>query len=312
MTKPLVSIVIPVFNKEEWIIQTLMSVYSQTYPNWECLIVDDGSTDASLLAISEFTKKHPGNWKIISQVNSGQSPARNLGIDSSAGVFIAFLDADDLWLPNKLELQVKFLLSNPDVGLVLTPYIIFREGQKSNFRLVGSTDSRKMIDNWLSMTGFGGLIESTGLVRKETIERFERFSSTLSMTAGLDLALRMASEIRVKILRDPLVFYRLSIGQFHKQEAVLIRDLKAMTVKFAKNDSDLDRLQRLHASYLYWSNCRIRGTRYFVLTSLKNIFFFRWRHIPMLYCLVSRNTIALLRGFFQRKLTRDFLDKFSL
>ena len=214
MAKPLVSIVIPVYNKDEWISQTLMSVYTQTYSNWECLIVDDGSTDGSLLVISEFIRKHPGNWKIISQVNSGQSPARNLGIERAAGVFIAFLDADDLWLPRKLELQVEFLLGNPNVGLVLTPYIIFREGQKSNFRLVRCTDSRKMIDNWLSMTGFGGLIESTGVVRKETIERLERFSESLSMTAGLDLTLKIASEVRVEILKDPLVLYRLSTGQF--------------------------------------------------------------------------------------------------
>ena len=303
---------IPVFNKEEWIVQTLMSVYTQTYANWECLIVDDGSTDGSLLAISEFTKRHPGNWKIISKVNSGQSPARNFGINSAVGEFIAFLDADDLWLPNKLELQVKWLLNNPDVGLVLTPYIIFREGQKRNFRLVRSTDSRKMIDNWLSMTGFGGLIESTGVVRKETVERFGRFSISLSMTAGLDLALKIASEVRVEILKDPLVFYRLSTGQFHKQEDVLMRDLEVMTIKFAKNDNDLDRLHRLHASYLYWSNCRMRGARYFALASLKNVLLVRRQHIPMLYCLVTRNVIALVCGFLQRKLIREFFNRISL
>lgn len=310
MHNPLVSIVIPVFNKEEWISQTLMSVYTQTYSNWECLIIDDGSTDESLLAISEFTSKHPGNWKIIRQVNSGQSPARNLGIDNSSGMFIAFLDADDLWMPNKLELQVKFLLSNPDVGLVLTSYIIFRQGQKSNFRCVQSTDSRRLIDNWLSMTGFGGLIESTGIVRKKTIDEFGRFSETYSMTAGLDLALKIAFKSRVAVLKDPLVLYRLSAGQFHKQEDVLIKDLKVMTIKYAKGKSDLDRLQRLHASYLYWSHCRSRGVRYFVLVSLNNVFLFHWRHFPMLYCLLSRNAIALVRGFTKQKMIRQSLYGF--
>ena len=311
MAKPLVSIVIPVFNKEEWICQTLMSVYTQTYPNWECLIVDDGSTDGSLLAISEFTRKHPGNWKIISGINSGQSPARNFGLARAAGVFIAFLDADDLWLPNKLALQVEFLLNNPDVGLVLTPYIIFREGQKSNFRLVQSNDSRKMVDNWLSMTGFGGLIESTGVARKETIERFERFSNSLSMAAGLDLTLRIASEVRVEILREPSVLYRLSTGQFHKQEDVLISDLDVITKKFSKNDNDLARLQRLHTSYFYWSNCRMRGARYFALASLKNIVLLRWRNIPMLYFLLTRNALAFARGLLKVKLIRRFLNEIS-
>lgn len=311
MPKPLVSIVIPVFNKEEWISQTLMSVHNQTYPNWECLIVDDGSTDGSLVAISEFTRNHPGNWKIISGVNSGQSPARNFGIERAAGEFVAFLDADDLWLPNKLELQMEFLLINPDVGLVLTPYIIFREGQKSNFRLVRGTDSRRMVDNWLSMTGFGGLIESTGVARIETIERFERFSSSLSMAAGLDLTLRIASEVRVEILKEPLVLYRLSTGQFHKQEDVLISDLEVITLKFSKSENDLARLRRLHTSYLYWSNCRMRGAGYFALASLKNLLLLRWRNIPMLYFLLTRNAIALARGFSKVKLIRKFLYRIS-
>ena len=132
------------------------------------------------------------------------------------------------------------------------------------------------------------------------------------MTAGLDLALRIASEVKVEVLRDPLVLYRLSTGQFHKQEDVLIRDLDVMTIKFAKSDADLARLQQSHVSYLYWSNCRNRGNRYFALASLKNLLLFRWQHIPMLYCLVTRNAVALVRGFFQRKLIREFLSRFPL
>ena len=310
MAEFLVSIVIPVFNKEKWISQTLMSVYNQTYPNWECLIIDDGSTDKSLVAISEFTGKHQGNWKIISRVNSGQSPARNLGIEKASGEFIAFLDADDLWLPNKLELQVNFLLSNPNVGLVLTPYIIFREGQKSNFRLVQSVDSKKMIGNWLSMTGFGGLIESTGVVRKEIIERYEGFTNSLSMAAGLDLSLRIASQERVEILKDPLVFYRLSTGQFHKQEDILVSDLATITMKFSKSNVDLVRLQSWQTSYLYWSNCRTLGFRYFVLSSVKNLLLFRWQNIAMLYFLLSRNLIAVSRGFLRQRKIQGFLDTF--
>ena len=312
MADSLVSVVIPVFNKEKWISQTLMSVYNQTYPNWECLIIDDGSTDESLVTISEFTEKHQGNWKIISGVNSGQASARNLGIEKASGEFIAFLDADDLWLPNKLELQVKFLLSNPNVGLVLTSYIIFREGQKSNFRLVQSVGSKKMMGNWLSMTGFGGLIESTGVVRKEIIERYERFTNSFSMAAGLDLFLRIASQERVEILRDPLVFYRLSTGQFHKQEDVLISDLAAITMKFSKSNEDLVRLQRWQTSYLYWSNCRIHGIRYFVLISVKNLLLLRWRNIAMLYFLLSRNLVAVSRGFLRQRTTRESLDTFRL
>ena len=312
MRDPLVSIVVPLYNKEEWISRTLSTVYNQTYSNWECLIINDGSIDRSLEIVNEFIKDHPGNWRIISQANLGQTHARNLGIDEASGEFIAFLDADDLWLPRKIELHMEAHLLNPDLGLSLTSYVIFTEGQKKYFRLVSSGNSKKMINNWFNMTGFGGLIESTGFLKKEILEKFGKYSESFSMTAGLDLSLKIISELQVVILKEPLVLYRLSPGQFHKNEDVLVRDLVLMNEKHARITGNLEHLQRLHASYLYWSNCRIRGTRYFVVTSLKNILLFRWRHIPMLYCLLSRNAIALVRGFLQRKLIREFLDKFSL
>jgi len=312
MRDPLVSIVVPLYNKEEWISRTLSTVYNQTYSNWECLIINDGSIDRSLEIVNEFIKEHPGNWRIISQANLGQTHARNLGIDEASGEFIAFLDADDLWLPRKIELHMEAHLLNPDLGLSLTSYVIFTEGQKKYFRLVSSGNSKKMINNWFNMTGFGGLIESTGFLKKEILEKFGKYSESFSMTAGLDLSLKIISELQVVILKEPLVLYRLSPGQFHKNEDVLVRDLVLMNEKHARITGNLEHLQRLHASYLYWSNCRIRGTRYFVVTSLKNILLFRWRHIPMLYCLLSRNAIALVRGFLQRKLIREFLDKFSL
>jgi len=312
MRDPLVSIVVPLYNKEEWISRTLLTVYNQTYSNWECLIINDGSMDRSLEIVNEFIMGHPGNWRIISQANLGQTHARNLGIDEASGEFIAFLDADDLWLPRKIELHMEAHLLNPDLGLSLTSYVIFKENQKKYFRLVSSGNSKKMINDWFNMTGFGGLIESTGFLKKEILEKFGKYSESFSMTAGLDLSLKIISELQVVILKEPLVLYRLSPGQFHKNEDVLVRDLVLMNEKHARRTGNLEHLQRLHASYLYWSNCRIRGTRYFVLTLLKNIFLFRWRHIPMLYCLLSRNVIALVRGFLQRKLIREFLDKFSL
>ena len=107
--------------------------------------------------IKNFIKSHPGNWRIISQNNSGQIQARNLGIENASGDFMAFLDADDLWMPEKLELQVKTHFLNPTVGLSLTSYAIFKKDQKNGFRIVSCRNSKKMIFRWLTMTGFGGL-----------------------------------------------------------------------------------------------------------------------------------------------------------
>ena len=115
MDKPLVSIIIPLFNKLDWIPQTINSVVNQTYKNWECIIIDDGSTDGSFELVTSLTEKYSGNWRIIRQSNSGQSVARNRGIEISSGNYVALLDADDIWFADKLSRQVEFLNANKEV-----------------------------------------------------------------------------------------------------------------------------------------------------------------------------------------------------
>lgn len=308
LSSPLVSVVIPLFNKEQWISCTLSSVYAQTYVNWECLIINDGSTDRSLESVNRFIQSHPGNWKVINQVNSGQTKSRNLGIEKASGEFIAFLDADDLWLPEKLEMQVKLHLSDPDIGLSLTSYAIFHKNQVRGFRVVNYSNPYMMIDRWFRLTGFGGLVESTGFIRRETLETFGRYSETFSMTSGLDLCLKIASTLKIEVLPKPLVLYRLSPGQFHKQEDVLIRDLEIMTLKHTNNIKERKQLRQFHLNYFFWSNCRGRGPQFFVISVIKSLLFFRWASLPMLYFLLSRNLLALARGFIKRKLIRRSLD----
>lgn len=310
LSNPLVSVVIPLFNKEQWICHTLLSVYTQTYVNWECLIINDGSTDRSLETVTRFVENHLGNWKIVSQVNSGQIEARNLGIEKASGDFIAFLDADDLWLPEKLETQVKLHLSDPNIGLSLTSYTIFHKNQVSGFRVVKCSDSNKMIDRWFRLTGFGGLIESTGFISRKTLEEFGRYSETFSMTAGLDLCLKIALKRRIEVIPEPLVLYRLSPGQFHKQEDILIRDLEIMTLKHTSNIRERSRLRQLHLNYFFWSNCRGQGPLFFILSVFKSILLFRWSKLPMLYFLLSRNSLALVRGFIKRRRIREVLENF--
>lgn len=308
MSNPLVSVVIPLYNKEQWIVQTLLSVYSQSYRNWECYIIDDGSTDRSLELVQEFTASHPGNWKVVSQINSGQISARNLGIELSSGNFVAFLDADDLWLPRKIEVQVAAHLADPLIALSLTPYIIFKERQRRFFRVVSCSNSKRLIDDWLSMAGFGGLIESTGFMRRDALDALGRYSATYSMTSGLDLSLKAAASFKVVVLKNPLVLYRLSLGQFHKQEDVLIRDLEIMTIKYSSSPEMLAHLRKLHSSYLYWSKCRSQGARYFAVAAAKAILLLRFRELPMLYFLLSRNLLATFRGFTKQKMIRQSLD----
>lgn len=111
MSEELVSIVVPVYNSEKFIKETINTVKEQTYTNWELLLVNDCSTDNSKNIIQEY--KEDERIKLIDlKENSGAAVARNEGIKQAEGKYVAFLDADDFWLPNKLEKQIKFMQDN--------------------------------------------------------------------------------------------------------------------------------------------------------------------------------------------------------
>ena len=107
---PKVSVIIPTYNREEFITETIKSVLNQTYKDFEIIVVDDGSTDNTKQKLEPFKSK----IKLIEQKNSERAVARNNGVKSSSGEYIAFLDSDDLWIKNKLENQVNFLDEKKD------------------------------------------------------------------------------------------------------------------------------------------------------------------------------------------------------
>ena len=116
---PIVSVVIPFFNGEEFLVEAVDSVFAQTLGEWELLLVDDGSTDRSPEMARAYQADHPDRIRYVQHPqgeNRGASASRNLGSHESRGEFVAFLDADDVWLPHKLEQQVAALRRHPDAG----------------------------------------------------------------------------------------------------------------------------------------------------------------------------------------------------
>ena len=123
-SKPLVSVVIPFLNAERFILEAIESVFKQTYRNWELLVVDDGSTDESTAIALCYAKQHPEQVRYLeheAHQNRGASASRNLGSSLAKGEYVAFLDADDVWLPHKLERQVAILESQPETAMVYGP-----------------------------------------------------------------------------------------------------------------------------------------------------------------------------------------------
>ncbi|OWP85199.1 hypothetical protein BWK59_01260 [Flavobacterium davisii] len=118
----IVSVIMPVYNAEDSVLESIKSVLLQTYVNWELIIVDDGSLDNSYNKIKKFINEIDLEYRkkihLFNQINSGPSVARNFGVYKSIGEFIAFIDSDDIWIPNKLYMQVDIANNNPDIGLI--------------------------------------------------------------------------------------------------------------------------------------------------------------------------------------------------
>ena len=126
MYEPLVSIIMPLYNCEVYIQESIESVRQQTYKNWELIIVDDASTDRSVNIVNQIMKKEPRICLTSLNVNSGVSNARNIAIKKSKGKFIAFLDSDDLWLPTKLVKQIE-AMEMENILLSYGSYILIDE-----------------------------------------------------------------------------------------------------------------------------------------------------------------------------------------
>jgi glycosyltransferase involved in cell wall biosynthesis len=300
LDKPLVSIIIPLFNKLDWIPQTINSVVNQTYKNWECIIIDDGSTDGSFELVTSLTEKYPGNWRIIRQSNSGQSVARNRGIEISSGMYVALLDADDIWFANKLSRQVEFLNANKDVDLLFTSYVIFEESLKKPFRYVRFKRAEEMILRWLQMLGFGGLIESTGLIRRSFFEKQGFFDLNLSTSSGLDVSIRGLLDSKVAVLNSALVGYRLSDNQWHKKLDELSHNCFELSDRYGNSLSSTKKIRMLQESYFRWNLYRGKGKGVLFKELIACIFRVDLIGIRMLNALVFRNLKSLALGWRHR------------
>lgn len=121
MTNPLVSVIMPVYNSAKYVVAAIESVIAQTYANWELFIIDDYSSDNAVALIEQYVAKDNRIILLKLKQNGGSAVARNTGIEAANGKYIAFLDADDVWLPNKLAMQVPFM-EKDNIALSCTWY----------------------------------------------------------------------------------------------------------------------------------------------------------------------------------------------
>ena len=209
-----VSVVIPVYNGERYIRETLESVFAQTYQDLEIICVDDGSEDASVTILKEIqeSKDSKKQIQVIQQPNMGQAGARNAGAQRGTGRYLAFLDQDDLWLPHKLDRQVAVLESNPDAVLGHCDMDRIDElGRVTEQSLVST--NRKSVQKGPTMSQLFGwnpcIYPSTMLIRRAAFDCIGGFDSELSRWGDdIDLMLRLKREGRFIFLEETGTQYR--------------------------------------------------------------------------------------------------------
>lgn len=161
--EPLVSVIMPCYNAERYIAQSIESVLAQTYQNWELLITDDGSTDRVVEIVREYCKKD-GRINMLVNEHKGIAETRNASIARAKGRFLAFLDNDDLWMPEKLEKQISFMLKHK-VGFSYTNYeLIDKNGVRKNkiIKTQGIIDYKKYLRN--TIIGCGTVVVDRDIV----------------------------------------------------------------------------------------------------------------------------------------------------
>ncbi len=213
---PKVSVIIPTYNRSEYISETIDSVVAQTYKDFEIIVVDDGSTDNT----KEVLAKYGSKIKVIDQVNSERAIARNNGVQNSSGEYIAFLDSDDLWLEDKLEKQVKILDEMKDVVLVYGQSLRIDE-KSSDIKAAKRQKEGYSGDAFEKLLIRNIITSPTPVLRKKDFEKIDGFQTKYIPYEDWEFWIRMSLLGKFYYISEPLSRYRI-----HSQQSVKLTSAK--------------------------------------------------------------------------------------
>lgn len=210
-TPDLVTVVIATYNMGHYLPQAVQSVLNQTYPHVEVQIVDDGSTDSTTEVTGELSRDP--RVRVFRQDNAGQTKAKNAGIVRARGEYIAFLDADDDWLPDKLMKQLPLFRDRPQLGVVYSDCLCMDDKGASlpkdpTVMYRGRISGRLLIENFVCFP--------TAVVRRRCLDELGAFDEKYAMGIDYELWLRLSASYEFDYLPDPTVRYRIWGGQMSK------------------------------------------------------------------------------------------------
>ena len=231
MSLPLVSVVIPTYNYGRYVGETVESALAQTYPHVEILVVDDGSTDDTRQRLAAYGNR----LRYLYQENRGLSAARNAGIRAAQGEFVALLDSDDLWLPEKLGQQVAVWVREPDFGLVATErFAIDETGRRLDYDKERCSRSGFCELTMRDLLEFPAFSPSSVLARKDVLLAVGGFDEGLTAVEDMEMWVRVAARFRVLRLNATLTAQRFHPNSMsHQPDSMLRNHAKVIDQLFA-------------------------------------------------------------------------------
>jgi glycosyltransferase involved in cell wall biosynthesis len=244
---PLISVIIPAYNSSKTIQQTIESVLNQTFTDFELLVIDDGSQDATLEVVKRISDQR---LQIFSYPNAGVSVTRNRGLAKAVGEYISFLDADDLWTPDKLDAQLNALQANPQAAVAYSWTDYIDECDRflypgSHITANGDVYAKLLLGDFLENG-------SNALVRRAALIDVGGFDESLVGPEDWELFLRLAANYHFVAVPHPQILYRLSTTSISfnlaRQEAQCLRVLEQ---EFARAPASLAHLKKQSLANLY-------------------------------------------------------------
>lgn len=283
---PDVSIIVPAYNPGPYLVSAVDSVIAQTFTDWEMIIIDDGSTED----ISPIAEKHEA-IRIIRQKNMGLSIARNVGILNSTGKYIAFLDADDVWAPTKLEKQIRVMEADPAIALCHTDFdVIDEEGHKVHAGFA------RQVESYEDLLVQGLICISMTVVRRDCLAVAGLFDTIYQSTQDYDMWLKIARQYKTFFIPSCEGGYRRHAqnmsGNYWKMysEGVNILQKHILLARSQQNP------EALAAAWKGWQQGRIGfGCQAFAFSrqSLQERDFPKfWGHLMSAFRLAPRYTVA--------------------
>jgi len=248
---PKVTVIIPTYNRADYVCEAIDSVLTQTFTDYEIIVVDDGSTDNTADLLRPLAEQ--GLIRYIFQENRGESAARNQGIAVASGEYIAFLDSDDLFLPTKLEKQVSYLDTHPDIALVHSWYAKFEDGGRDlgirdTSRLNGWIYPAYLLD-WSVL-----MVVPAVMVRSSVLEQVGGFDETIRWGPDLDMWRRITRKFRIAVIPDVLCKIRVHPGNISADKISAVASFERYLQKAFDDDPTLGLIFRRKALAKMYAN----------------------------------------------------------